>query len=449
MWARRQAYGSNCIYNSETNRNGSRIANYATTAMVVRDMVEILEKHGQWREEQAKADIAESSTVMSEVQQASILARTRYVAGEEPLSYWGFSYGTVLGATLAAMQPHRAKRLVLDGVSDAEDYFHTGWTTNLQDTDSVMEVFFESCARAGPERCPMHPDHTTNGASATTIQHLWDSVETCVRDKGPISVPATALRGPEIITVSDIRQLVFDSLYKPLLKFETMANVMGPLALRGNGSAFADWKHERRISTSTPTCEYLDPENPACNQGGSEPGPMVLCSEGDTGIYTNITQHQFITYWKELVHQSKYFGDRWATIRLGCTGWLGRGTWTYDGPLASNATGENPILWLGNTLDPVTPLRNAFKMAGRYNGSVVLQADIEGHCSISNPSLCVGKAVRAFFQTGAVPENGTVCLPHRRPLVGTGTSRIAPLPTPMSRDDEILLAALESAAMPS
>ena len=37
--------------------------------------------------------------------------------------YARYSYGTVLGATFAAMRPDLVKRMVLDGVSNAESYF--------------------------------------------------------------------------------------------------------------------------------------------------------------------------------------------------------------------------------------------------------------------------------------------------------------------------------------
>lgn len=42
------------------------------------------------------------------------------------LRYWGQSYGTVLGATAAAMFPDRIDKMVIDGVVDLPEYYE-GW----------------------------------------------------------------------------------------------------------------------------------------------------------------------------------------------------------------------------------------------------------------------------------------------------------------------------------
>lgn len=41
------------------------------------------------------------------------------------LRYWGLSYGTVLGATAAAMFPDRIDKMLLDGVANPETYYHS------------------------------------------------------------------------------------------------------------------------------------------------------------------------------------------------------------------------------------------------------------------------------------------------------------------------------------
>ena len=45
--------------------------------------------------------------------------------GEDNLNYWGISYGTVLGLTLAGMFPDRMGRIVLDSVVNPYDYYES------------------------------------------------------------------------------------------------------------------------------------------------------------------------------------------------------------------------------------------------------------------------------------------------------------------------------------
>lgn len=130
-YARSIALGEGCAARIGMNATGGPgIGGFVTTANVVADMVEIIEQHGKWREAEAKRLLDESvpnrdlrrslQTIQNE---EAILDKTRWQKGSEKLLYWGFSYGTVLGATFAAMQPNRVGRLAIDGVCDSEDYY--------------------------------------------------------------------------------------------------------------------------------------------------------------------------------------------------------------------------------------------------------------------------------------------------------------------------------------
>lgn len=92
--------------------------------------MEIFERHGQWREAEAQRLIETASRRLPRTLFAAgkhlIEERTKYNLGEEMVQYWGFSYGTILGATLSAMYPKRIKRALLDGVANSHDYMAGG-----------------------------------------------------------------------------------------------------------------------------------------------------------------------------------------------------------------------------------------------------------------------------------------------------------------------------------
>lgn len=76
IFARDSAFSQAC----EANANGTNILSHLSTASHARDMLEILDQ-----------------------------------LGEDQLKFWGFSYGTILGGTFAALYPDRVGRLVSDG----------------------------------------------------------------------------------------------------------------------------------------------------------------------------------------------------------------------------------------------------------------------------------------------------------------------------------------------
>jgi hypothetical protein len=70
------------------------IKKYVSTASVARDMLEIVERHGEWREKEARRLLQReqhcdgSSPKGIDPATGDILERVKYKPGEEKINYW-------------------------------------------------------------------------------------------------------------------------------------------------------------------------------------------------------------------------------------------------------------------------------------------------------------------------------------------------------------------------
>ncbi|KAK0249180.1 hypothetical protein LTS09_015650 [Friedmanniomyces endolithicus] len=170
------------------------IRKYVTTASVARDMLEIVERHGEWRETEARRLLGCVTNVPSTL---------LYKPEEEKIQYWGFSYGTYLGNTFAAMFPDRVGRLIVDGVVDAYDYKKSLWSDNLLDTEKDLQGLYYHCARAGYPACAL-----ANQTSVTTAKGVEDRVLNITYSLYHNPLPVIS-PSPEVITYSDVKNLIF------------------------------------------------------------------------------------------------------------------------------------------------------------------------------------------------------------------------------------------------
>jgi len=361
-----------------------------STAPVARDIVEIFERHGEWREQEARRllDHQGQSSPSSESKRAA-LSRTAWKKGAEMVQYWGFSYGTILGATLSAMFPDRINRVVLDGVADSFDYMAGGWATNLKDTDLTFVKFAEYCFEGGRENCAVwHED-----GPAVILGNMQKTITEF--QKSPISVPAERCSSPTAVTYNDLKLFIRDIVYWPTRNFPRTAQMLYDLS-QGNGSSLAAYKRTMRPSLSNPLSERClqdGPYSPSCfpSAAGTSVGSGIACSDAP-GDRLNQTKEEYRVYADKIIAQSFLIGESWASIPLPCTAWHARPHWRYEGDFVSKTA--SPILFAGNTIDPVTPLANAFTMANGFKGAGVLHQDSEGHYTYSGVSLCSMKAIR-------------------------------------------------------
>ncbi|THV70381.1 hypothetical protein D6D28_05199 [Aureobasidium pullulans] len=415
------------------------IGEHMSTSNVARDMIEIVERHGEWREGEARRLLKSSRS-----SDTNLLARVEYQPGREMVQFWGISYGTVLGATLADMYPERVKRVILDGVVDSFDWYKGELTANLQDTDLAITKFAEYCWLGGRENCALYHD---NGV--TFIAQRFENIMQKLL-QNPVGTPGTDYTSPSLTTYGDTKFLFFNMAYGALLGFSEFAEHLAALD-KGDVTAST---FERRVTTFSTKkelsglCERDGPYSYACHQDGpyssacKKDGPYSLACDPEYGGFsknlihtaifctdaedrTNTTKEDYWNYTRDMMKQSKLLGDSFDN-RLPCTQWHARDSWRHEGDF--NATTAHPILLLGNVVDPITPLRNAHKMAKGFRGSVVLASDTVGHSSGGVVSLCISKAVRNYFQTGELPEVGTICPATRVPMDGFTKEDDHPLP---------------------
>lgn len=388
-----------------------------STAPVARDIIEIFERHGEWREKEADRLVGFGDIAMGapSSEQTNIVERTRHKVGEEMVQYWGFvrllpspkssstdtsfkSYGSILGATIAAMYPDRVKRASLDGVADSHDYMASGWTTNLQDTDLLGAKLAEYCYEGGPKNCALY-DEDGPAVIAENLQRIIGKLR-----KEPIQMPGTSTMGPQVATYNDLKYLTRDIVYQPLLYYPLTAQILYDLS-KGNGTSLIAWRLlEQRPLLNTPSkaCHEDGPYSRSCFPSNEfwDAGMGIACSDGGLSRI-NQTKEEYLAYAKENMAQSQLLGAWWSSIQLPCTAWKAQPHWRYEGDFHS--TTAHPILFVGNTIDPVTPFRNAFTMASGFEGAGILHLDTEGHCSYATVSLCAGRAIREYFQTGKLP----------------------------------------------
>ena len=322
------------------------------------------------------------------------------------------------------MYPDRVGRVVIDGVYDSHNYRGSLWNTNLHDSDAVLSSFFDFCHQAGPDKCPLY------ASSAAEVRSRFENALHSLEVE-PIAL-SSAIEGPTVITKKNLVSMTFAALYSPLLKFPDVASAVLAVESRNESALVA-----LRPKIAPPyECNCGDVPLPWSSD--NEAFNAIACGDGDAVTYNAQTYKEYFT---TLERSSAFAAQLWGVHYLQCTEWNVRPKWRYTGPLDAVATNgtAHPLLVVSPTYDPVCPLSDAQKVVKRYPGAALLVQDSYGHCSPSAPSLCTAKHIRAYFEQGILPEEGTVCTADELPFVGLRDSVFA-----LSAEDEELLSAMKS-----
>lgn len=252
------------------------------------------------------------------------------------LNYYGVSYGTVLGQTFASMFPERVGYVVLDGVVSPEGYLANYTYQSVTHLDGVISAFFIYCHEAGPSECPYYA-----GSSARDIFERFN--------QSFVQLDARKAAAENWSNATDIESALLvlkvgllTTTDEPLTYFGLLSDVL--LGLEGAISAqnISNWTHQAMDL-------YGDPLLGGYHNAQWSLG--VVCSDQENRWY-NKTLEDLRPLLADLEAQS-IFGDVWIKSMLGCTGWSIKATEIFSGPFGGDTA--TPILFVGNTYDPVTP----------------------------------------------------------------------------------------------
>ncbi|KAI0833046.1 alpha/beta-hydrolase [Hypoxylon sp. FL0890] len=366
------------------------IFRYSNTPNVARDMLSIVDAWDQWRSGSSTkpAKSMRKSEASDELSADNRIGPRESTQGK--LVYWGFSYGTLLGATFASMFPDRVGRLILDGVVDADHYVDRVMADAILDTDAIWEKFFTYCADGGP-RCPLFQ----LGDTSESIKKRFTDIMTWLEKEPAIIIPKQA-NVPILVTASDFRMIIFSALYAPVAAFPAVALLL---------KALVDGQLSNHVASPAPT---LLCHNLTLPQWPDDAQKVIGCSDKRYKLNDDLESLQ--KRFEEMASYSS-FADVWMGVgfNLGCNGWNIEPKdppmrWD-DHPIHKPEPIETsfPVLFLSNHLDPVTPLHAALKMTRKFSGASIIEQKAEGHCTVSCISLCTIGHIRAYLDKGVVP----------------------------------------------
>jgi pimeloyl-ACP methyl ester carboxylesterase len=406
LWSMSMAKGHSC------SEYGDEIQQYVSTASVARDMLELVEKHGEWREREAQKLLYGGCSLWRRLvprswQRIEVPFSLQYQPEEEKIQYYGLSYGSYLGGTFAAMFPDRVGRLAVDGVVEYENYRSGNWSSNLLDTEKTMDSFYFHCARAGYPPCAL-----SNKANTSTPAEIKNRTTALIDSlyHNPLPIVAEPF---DVLTYSDVKSLALGALYHPAIGFPVLAYLLRTIEQK-NGSDLALLKYALHPSgcLSDRLAQYYDPT-------AGDAQTAIACSDADD--QSHLTRSEFQTFAQGLADQSPSVGSFLSIMRMNCVHYTLPAVHRYTGPWRANTS--HPLLFIGNTADPVTPGKFAREMAKGYEGAVALMQDSSGHTSAVALSYCTTGYLRQYFQTGELPPVNTTCavdIPPFGPWYGLG-----------------------------
>jgi pimeloyl-ACP methyl ester carboxylesterase len=330
------------------------------------------------------------------------LDRLRAAVGDTKLTFAGFSYGSMIGATYANLFPGRVRAILIDGIHDpvlwttgrtALQGSHVPMTTRLgshRSASATLQRLFRLCRQAGPADCAL--------ARSGDPKDRFDQAARQLR-REPLELE---LDGASVLlTFAQFISTTLNTLRDPF-SWQEFSAFADDIATQAGFRAVS--RSYQRLHASLGIDEGYGSDRQSIE---GFPGALCVDSTNPGGW----PAWSLAGRWADA--QARYFGRPWTWNSIACATWPARDRDRYTGPWSARTA--HPVLVVGNRFAPATPYVNARAMARLLPRARLLTLNGQGHVA-SGLSSCIDAAESAYLLRGALPPRGTVCDPDFEPF---------------------------------
>ena len=304
----------------------------------------------------------------------------RRALGDRKLNYFGFSYGTFIGATYAALFPQHHRAMVLDGPVDPDQYINRPLSALAAQTAGLRAR--RSAASSRPARWPgtSAPSAGTTRGWPTTC---WWSAPTR-RPSRPVAPIRRPVTGDEILNATVVALYTRYWWTDLAVALEEAAAGDATLLRQMSDDAYG---REDDGTYGPGTDRYI-----GLSAEQRYPGSILPYLEQGEQSWTSFDHFWFNSGYVELY---------WRAIPVSVKD-------AYYGPWDVPRSASTPLV-IGTRYDPATPYRSAKRLVQRMGNARLLTLNGDGHTGFFHGSDCIDARVIDYIITLELPEPRTQC----------------------------------------
>ncbi|KAN0089862.1 TAP-like domain containing protein [Hyaloscypha variabilis] len=307
------------------------------------------------------------------------------------LNYWGMSYGTFIGQVFASLFPHRVGRVVLDGVLDPDQISKQSGLNMVNQADEAFSTLFLYCHLAGPKLCPFY-----TGTTAHDIYLRFENIITQLNVTQALEQNWTNSTAMWVV-LQGLKGTFYTYTYHAIDNFPIAALILTAIeTLVPNITLEAVENLEK---------ELPPPINPPLTINDTWSTGTACADNG--GRYIGQPVGEWADAIQVMENESWLSGESQIVNQMFCAGWNITTAEHYGGPFGGNT--KNPILFVSNTVDPITPIMNGQKGTRIFKGAQLLTNEAVGHTTLPTQNACALAKIGAFLINGTLPGTDNYC----------------------------------------